>query len=233
MTNVETPPITEPDNVTLNFVKVMLGAGVWVVVGLAPLLGTKRIPFFAPLIDLYPESIRFWLIPVSGFMMGMISVIVAYAASKRVDEVVGKWFRRAAITFGVTLILLVVAYMLTVVHVVVTETGGATQRFTYVTGSLTVPAGKTSGCTCEVGSPAQECVEGGTSDSAIRACFGPYRVAVATLVLALLYLVVTASFAAAAGLRVITAKDAARAEAAQPQSPPSPRPPVRKGRRRR
>lgn len=219
MSIIPTPPIGPPSRFAWRFLKYLLGFGVWFVIGLAPLLGNAHVRFFSAVIDLYPESIRDWLIPVSGLLMGMMGVVVEFAAGQSlVPPAVRRWFRRATIVFTASLFLLIGTYLFTVVHVLTAQRDGSTKRFAYVTGTLSVPADKAPSCTCPPNTPAQECVEGGTSDVAIRACFGPNRVAIATLVLALLYLFVTGAFAAAVGLLLLAQKKSEAAPVAQTSS---------------
>ncbi len=197
MTATETSPPPSTLAVIVRF-------GVWFVIGLAPLLGTKKIPLFSPLIDLYPASLRWWLIPVSGLLMGTIGVVVKFESiGKRSREALRTAFYRAAITFGIALVTLVLLYRFTVVIVAVTQRDLSTERFAFVTGTLSVPADKAPACDCPAGTPAQVCVKGGTSDEAIEACFGPTRIAIASIILALLYLIVTGAFAAGVGLLLL------------------------------
>jgi TIR domain len=209
MTATETSP--RPSTLAVRFVKYLVGFGVWFVIGLAPLLGTKKIPLFSPLIDLYPASVRWWLIPVSGLLMGMIGVVVEFeSVSKRSRGALTTAFRGAAITFGIALVTLVLVYRFTVVIVAVTQGDLSTERFAFVTGTLSVPADKAPACDCPAGTSAQICVKGGVSDDAIEACFGPTRIAIASIILALLYLIVTGAFAASAGLLLLSQWRASR-----------------------
>lgn len=204
MTAADTTP-KPPSTLAVKFVKSLLGFGVWFAIGLAPLLGTKKIPLFSALIDLYPASTRWWLIPVSGLFMGMIGVVVEFeSARRRSRRAVTRAFRRALVVFALALVTLIVAYRLTVINVAVTQPDQSTERFAFVTGTLSVPADKAPTCDCAAGLPAQQCVKGGTTDDAIEACFGPTRVAVTSIALALLYLIVTGSFAASVGLLLLS-----------------------------
>lgn len=205
MSAPRTPALGAPTSLAWRFVKYLLGFGVWFVIGLAPLLGAKKIPLFSAVIDLYPDAVRWWLIPLSGLLMGMMGVVVEFASGQAPDlAVVKPWFRRAAIVFLVAFLLLIVVYAFTVVLVAQVQPGGTTERFATITGTLTVPGDKAPTCACVPGTPAQECVEGGTSEAAVRACFGPNRIAIATLLLALLYLTVTGAFAASVGLLLLS-----------------------------
>lgn len=181
------------------FVKYGVGC-VWLVIGLAPFLGTRKVPLFSAIIDLYPASMRWPLILVSGLVMGMIGVVVEIGSAGKNRQALTTAFRRAAITFVIALVTLIVVYRFTVVIIPVTQPDLSTERFAFVTGTLSVPADKAPTCECPPGTPARNCVRGGTSEVAIEACFGPTRIAIASIILALLYLIVTGVFAASVGL---------------------------------
>jgi hypothetical protein len=181
--------------------KYLVGSGVWFVIGLAPFLGTRKIPPFSAIIDLYPASTRWWLIPVSGLLMVMIGVVVEFgSAGKRNRRAVKTACRRAAITCLIALLTLMLVYRFTVVIVAVTQRDLSAERFAFVTGTLSIPADKAPACDCPAGTPAQKCVKGGTTDDAIEACFGSTRIAIASSILGLLYLIVIGAFAASVGL---------------------------------
>lgn len=187
--------------------KRMLWFGVGFVAGLAPFLGKVRVPGFTALIETYPFEMQSWLIPVSGLLMGAIALVVEYAYERGVaDETRDRWFRRAIGTMSVSLLLLLVLYVFTVgrVEKTVSAPGEEPRSVTIaaVTGSPEVPGGR-RGCTCEAGSPAEDCLEKSIKPANIRRCFGATRVALATLALAIVYFVLTGSLAAGVGLLVI------------------------------
>lgn len=182
--------------------------GVGFVAGLAPFLGKLRVPGFTALIETYPFEMQSWLIPVSGLLMGAIALTVEYAYERKAaDETVDRWFKRTIATILVSLLLLLGLYTFTVARVekTVTLPGEEPRSVTIaaVTGSPEVPGGR-PGCTCEAGAPAEECLERSIKPANIRRCFGPTRVALATLALAIVYFALTGSLAAGVGLLVIT-----------------------------
>ncbi len=198
MSDLNTPPITPPDKTTLRFARMLLGFGVWFVIGLAPFLGAKVLPGFTAVVEMYPETLRGWLIPLSGLFMGMIAVVVDFAAGDELTrDAIRARFRRAVWIFGVSLLLLIGAYLYSVVRIPGYDA--------IVTGSPTVPASKEAGCGCPVGTSAKKCIlEGITLDADnIEACFGAGRIAAAQAALAVIYLLVTGSFAAAVGLLLL------------------------------
>ena len=202
-------PISPPENGTFHFVRKILGYGVWVAIGLSPFLGNANVRGFTAVIAMYPEDLQNWLIPLSGLMMGMIAVILDFQADRRQPGVkkLERWFYRTVAVFLLSLVTLIAAYTQWVVRPSKTQADGKSSAIAMVTGTREVPAGRQSVCGCTPGASARQCVEDVSVNPAnVEACFGPQRVAFATLALALVYLVVTASFAAAVGVKRLQRK---------------------------
>jgi hypothetical protein len=207
----------------LTYVKLILGFGVWFAVGLAPFLGNEKIRFFSSLLDLYPESMRGVLIPVSGLLMGMIGVTVEFAAAFKGagEKRLWSWFKRTLGIFLVSFLLLLVAYSFTVIRIDKVVSHDEIHTLSFVTGGLTVPhLPPGSRCGCQEGADADSCLrDAGIDPSHIKTCFGPARIASWTLVLSLLYLLVTGSFVASVGVLVLRKR--VKATAARSRSGPT------------
>jgi hypothetical protein len=187
------------------WLKVFLGLTVGVAAGLAPFYGARVVPAFSPLLGLFPLDLRNTIIPLSGFLMGIIVASVQYASYRRTSrKTLTRWFKGSMIVYLVSFVLLVFAYSLLVTRVEVIQESKP-ETFAVVTGSLTVPARPpASRCTCEVGEPADICVADiSLNPLPVRSCFGTTRVAISTLILSFLYLFVTSAFAVLVALLVL------------------------------
>jgi hypothetical protein len=211
-----TPRVEAPTPLAKEFVRRLLGFGVWVALGLAPFLGRVHVPGFSPLLDMYPSTLR-WLIPISGLLMGMLALVVEFAAGRRVSQkTLTRWFARAVALFVASCGLLIVLYLFLVVRVdgavPAAGEGSKPATFAVVTGTLEVPPQPPgSDCKCNPGWPADKCIEKITLNPAnVRLCFGSERVAFASLALAVLYLALTGSFAAGVGLLLLAQRKGAR-----------------------
>jgi len=204
-----------PSSLARTFVRQVVGFGVWVALGMAPFLGTVRVPKFTALLDLYPRSLQGWLIPLSGLLMGVVAVVIEFLATYRLTQrEIGRWFRRTLILWIASLLLLILLYTILVTRVSYVQ-GKEEVVAAWVTGTTTVPQSKGPDCGCTPGWDAARCIEGITAKEAnIRQCFGSLRVQLSSQALALLYLLLTASFAAAVGLLLLQQR---RKKAAAPK----------------
>jgi hypothetical protein len=208
------------------YLKLILGFGVWFAVGLAPFLGNEKIRFFSSLLDLYPESMRGVLIPVSSLLMGMMGVTVEFTAAFKGagEKRLKRRFWRIAATFIVSFVLLLFAYSFTVIRIDKVLLHDEAHTLSFVTGGLTVPhLPPGSRCGCQESADAESCLrDAGIDPSHIKTCFGPARIASWTLVLSLLYLLVTGSFVASIGVLVLRLRDIAARSRSGPTSTPQP-----------
>ena len=205
------PKIPAPPSLSQSLVKRVLGFGVWVAVGLAPFLGALRFPGFSALLELYPPPLQPVLLPLSGFLMGVIALVVENAGSGRLArKSLDRRFRGALITLAVSFVLLVVLYLFLVVKVQhqVRLLPAPPETRAFVTGALTVPAQPAgSPCTCPKGQDAAVCIKNvSLEEGNVRTCFGALQVTLASLALTFLYLTLTGSFAAAVGVFVLRQK---------------------------
>lgn len=216
MTQTPTPAIEAPSQPAADLARRILGFGVWFAIGLAPFLGRAKVPLFTAVIEMYPESLQNWVIPLSGLVMGMIAVVVEFAAGEkpRRKQITYSFFA-AVLVFLAALIWLIDAYGATVVRLekTVARPDGTPEvvAMPIVTGTLEVPAGRKN-CGCEEGIPAADCLANITLEpKRVARCFDPRVMAAATRKLVLLYLAVTGSFAAAIGLLLLSQRRRASA----------------------
>lgn len=160
----------------------------WLAIGLV-------VPLLA--LALYPVSMRTSSILLSAVLMGTTGVIVNFAAMR--FERVAPVFRKVFVALVLVCAALFGTYEKTVVRVDETQADGSKQ-FAYVTGSTTVPSGKSPGCDCPSGTSAVECARGTTTDEEMEECFGANRILFAKGLLLVLYLAATSAFVAAAEL---------------------------------
>ena len=210
MTIVDPPRVARPSPLAGSFARRILGFGVWFAVGLAPFLGNVRVPGFTAVIAMYPLTLQRWLIPLSGLVMGMIAVAIEFASERRhLQRTRTRWFIGTVATFVVSLIVLIFLYkgVVTGVEQSVRRDDGEIEQFTQsvVTGSTRVPSPLPDpDCGCRPGQTAAKCLVAiSLAPENIDVCFGSEAVSDATVYLALVYLVLTGSFAAAVGLLIL------------------------------
>jgi hypothetical protein len=213
------PKPEPPSSLTETLVRQVVGFGVWVALGMAPFLGTVRVPGFTNLLDLYPVSLRGWLIPLSGLLMGVVAVVIEFLATYRLTQrEIGRWFRRTLILWIASFLLLILLYPILVTrfrYVLPLEGKEETEEVTLalITGTPTVPMLKSPDCKCEPGWDAERCIGNISANEVnIRQCFGSMRVQLSNQALVLLYLLVTASFAASVGLLLLQQRRKAAAQ---------------------
>lgn len=192
------------------FIRMALGFGVGVGIGLAPFLGTIGVPGFAALISLFPETLKFFLIPSSAFLMGVIAVGAQfYSTGKPIGHVnLGKLMRRCALLTGGGLLVLVVAYFILVARVSFTE-------------SLVIPfvvgLDRDEACECSPSISDSQCIiEISANPGSIETCWGSRQIRLGELTLSLLYLGVTGAFGFLIGLVLL--QEQAKTEGARRQA---------------
>lgn len=168
------------------------------IVGLSPLLGHLKLPFFSTLLDLYPPAVGDILLLSSGILMGIIAAIVDFASKSPPSiRVLKRYFYLSAFA-GVCLLLVLVA--LFILWVTPIQTYRGTARF--ITGNQ-LPDPLPADCECTDMGPGT-CVEKlAFNVDRIRRCFGTRRVLLMTLSLGLLYHLVTGCFALVVGLLLL------------------------------
>jgi len=174
---------------------------VGVVLGLAPFLGILPIPGFSALLEMYPYFMRGWLIPLASLLMGVVAILIEVLGTKIPrPAVVRRGFWRTLAVWSAAFLTLLYLYPRWVARV---EIDGGQRSAALVTGSTVVPPlPPGSKCQCTPGEPAKACISV-LLEEHIEACFGSERVAFATQVLALLYLVLTGSFVLIVGFLIL------------------------------
>lgn len=186
-----------PTPVSKRLVRYMLGFGVGISIGLAPYLGLLRVPLFAPLLNLIPDSIQNTIIPLSAAFMGTLAVAVQWYASENiVRSSFKKLFKRTLLITATAFILLLVLHTFVVVSVPIL---GGQDSITFVVG-FTRPYKPP--CTSEVSD--SECIKRITLDpTAVASFWGDRQVRLATVSLMLSYLAFTGSFGALIGVMIL------------------------------
>jgi hypothetical protein len=166
-----------PTPVTREWVRYLIGFSVGITVGMAPLLGSVNVPGFRPLLGLIPDSMRYSLIPLSSFLMAILSVVVQWFGGERVTHLwLSKWFRTSVlITLGALAAFIVIETFLVVQ---VPYSGGA-QTATFVIG-FTRQLPPQCNCQREL-SDAQCIADISLQDSEIERCWGDRSVRAARL----------------------------------------------------
>lgn len=192
-----------PTALSTQLVRYVRGFGVGVALGLAPFLGVLPIPGFSALLDMYPESMRGWIIPLSGILMGVLAVSVEFLGLKIPPAaILRKWFKISLAVWAVAFLGLLFLYPRWVVRL---EVGDGTRTPAFVTGTDVVPVRPpASPCKCPAGQSAEECVADiGAAQGRIRECFGSGSITTATQVLAILYFLLTGAFVLIVGLLLL------------------------------
>lgn len=87
------------------YVRWMAAFGVAAAIGMAPLLGKLRVPFFEPLLQLLTEELQGISIPISSLLMGILAVAVQFYSDERIVR------RSLKKRFGAVLIAVVISLL--------------------------------------------------------------------------------------------------------------------------
>lgn len=205
---------TPPTALSAQLVRYVRGFGVGVALGLAPFLGVLPIPGFSALLDMYPESMRGWLIPLSGILMGILAVSIEFLGTKIPPAAtLRKWFKMGLAVWTGSFLGLLFLYPRWVARV---EIGDGSRTPAFITGSDVVPPRPpASPCKCPAGQTAEECIaDVGLALGPIRECFGSGAVTTATQALALLYFLLTGTFVFVVGVLLLLQQPASQKESA-------------------
>lgn len=179
------------------WVRLVLGFGVSVAVGLAPYLGSLHIPLFAPMLSLIPASVQPIAIPVSATSMGIIAILVQWYGSVKPGRLwLRAMFGRTLAVCFLSFIALVAIEMVAVVRVDVPATNS--------TVSFAVGLGKPSAPPC-VALGRADCIRHklGLDEALIDSYFGENAVNTTKLSLVLSYVAFMSSFGALVGLLLL------------------------------
>ncbi len=199
-------PLKAPPPFAATYARRILEFGVWFAIGLSPFLGKVKIPGFSAIIEMYPSDLQQWLVPVSGLFMGMMAVTIEFASGALISaRTLTRWFIATVATFALALVLLLTFYQNDVARLqqAVRDADGDLTHVTraIVTGTRTMKNVPTD-CKCKKDQAAADCIAGtGLNPESIHTCFPGANSA--TQRLALVYLAVTGSFAAAVGLLML------------------------------
>jgi hypothetical protein len=172
-----------------NWVELVLGFSVSVVVGLLPELG-KFIPAFAPVQVILPEAIQPVAIPLSAAAMGIVSVLVQWQGTQKLQPAELKvWFRRTLLACAISLVALALIETMAVVRVDVPAVDATVSFAVGPSHPNTAP------CT---GLSRADCIKRQLSldEARIDSYFGEGWVNVTKLVLVLVYTTFMSTFAA-------------------------------------
>jgi hypothetical protein len=185
-----------PPRMAARWVRYMVGFSAGVASGLAVYLGQFRIPLFAPLLDLIPQSMRDTIIPFSSTLMGIVAVTIQYLGeSKR-----GVRPYLFIVTLVVTIGSLIFAMLVNADHVVSVDSYGDN----HVTFLICANRPMREPCGEEVSDA--ECIERLTfNTSKIRSFWGDACMRRAQLLVEGSYLLLMGSFGALVGFAVFRA----------------------------
>lgn len=224
MLKADDPKLFEPPSTTARmFVRRMRWFSVGVGVGLSPYLGALNIPLFKPLLNSMPFQVRFELIALSSFLLGIVAVAVEFYAMERVPP---RWL---AVGFGLGLILLLVGFFRFVdLRDQYTVNGPAGNS------EVTVLIGASHRKTCPCEDPEDDpvaCVRQlGLDEAALARCWGAKETNKRGRSLGIAYLGLTGGFGGLVGALVLQDVERRRKAMAQ-QAKKKSRPKLRKRRK--
>jgi len=192
--------IPKPPALTQRWVRLLLGCGVSVGIGLAPLLGKLNIPLFTPLLKLIPETIQPVAIALSTAAMSVLSISIQFYGEDRLSK---NWLRKAfARTLIFTTISFLALFIFYIFLVVRVDIPAMNDYATFVVGfsrSVKPP--------CDAGVSDAKCIELiGLDPVAITSFWGDRSIHVAQLCLILPYLAFMSCFGILSGLVVLRQK---------------------------
>ncbi|WP_224243125.1 hypothetical protein [Hyalangium gracile] len=205
--------IPAPPRIARHWLNKMLGLGVGVALGLAPLLGGVGIPGFKALLLLYPESLRYWVIPLASLLMGGMATAVQFYGEEHLRQ---RWLRRMFSRLGLGLLVALLAFVfLYQKAVVLIRTGEGPAVFVRGMGA------RSEQCPCN-GTDLGECTPCGSASDAecfkdisldpdrIASCWSRGAIDTSAQVLALGYLVLMGGLGAMVGILVLRGQQALR-----------------------
>jgi hypothetical protein len=203
--------IKPPTPLSHRFVRAIVGFGVGVVVGCAPILGATNIPLFSSLLSLFPASLRTTLLPLGGFLVGLIAAGTQFYSGAPISMArIRLWAKRSLISGVALLPLFLICYLLLVRQVHYRE------DFTvsFVTG-LT----RSDTCSCSPKLTDSMCLRTlSANPDDIELCWGRTQVKLSEFVLGITYLFFIGSFSSFIGLLLLQ-ENKTRSPASTPRSP--------------
>lgn len=196
-----------PTPLARRLVKLLLGFGVGVGIGMAPFLGTLRIPLFDALLTLYPNDLRPSLIPLAAFLMGFIAVGVQFLHGERLRRA----YLRVAFLVAFALVFAGFVWLLAiyddrVLRITVPATG---ESYTFVIA----PERRRAACPCDVDWSDKECLSESTDPARVEKCWDSRALRRSRKVLRGGYLLLTGGFGAVIGLLLLQERPTRRRSA--------------------
>lgn len=180
------------------FVRYVLGFSVAVAVGLAPFLGNASVPGFVSLLEIFPDSERGTLIPVSAMLMGLVSLVTQYWQDERVSR------QRLRILFtrlAAASVLLLGIFYVAQSFVVKRIENVSEQPAAFIIGPS---SSRTPACACPPDMDDGECIENITFDTTqIERCYGSRNIQLGRLLISLPYLAFAGVFGAMVGVLLL------------------------------
>lgn len=190
--------LPKPPPGTQRWIRYLLGFGVSVGLGVAPLLGTWSVPGFTPMLSLFPKlpwDTTGALIPISALLMGMLAVVIQFLGrDNHSDAKLRKWFFRCTWLAGGALIVLLILQPFLVVTFPVPAQNSEI--------AVLVGFSRPDTCTaCSTGISDVQCLENTTLNPPLmRSCWGDRQLIFAYLALALPYIGLMGAFGLMVGI---------------------------------
>lgn len=188
-------------------------------VGLAPLLGSVRIPGFSPIVSLFPVNVRTSMVPFAAFVMAIPAVLVQYFAGERI-----RFFKpRLVLVLSAALFgLIMMLFLQYNEYVVPVDTLGKGGTISYIVGTRMKPS-------CECAKKHLDivpCIGNAISAAPVEVddCFEPPDLRHRKGLLSITYIVMSACFGSLIGVLVLK-------EEGEASTPPRRRPSPRKRKR--
>lgn len=190
--------ILPPTPVAREYLRLVRGFGIGVVLGLAPFLGTFPIPGFRALLTLYPTESRLELVTMGAFLMGVVPVVVQFYVGERLSGAnLRRWFRRTTLTIVLALAALTVLVIWCVVKIPLAE---GTMSFLIVGERLS----QEDGCPCPKRMPDVTCLlHLGAGVDGIPRCWDAKLRRLVNLALFTSYFLLTGGFGTMIGLVIL------------------------------
>jgi hypothetical protein len=209
-----------PTTLAHRYVRLVVGFGIGVGVGLAPFLG--KVPGLDALITIFPRSFRGTLIPIAALLMGIVAAAIQFYSGETIRREVLR--RRFGLSLGLLLMglfLLFICYSFFITPVPVK--GGRATVPVIIAG----PRVQGPSCGCPPSYGTIQCIqELSFEDAAIETCWDAGMIKVRRMLLSLSYLAVTGGFGALIGLLLLQ-QEASKKQKRRPRkaaAPASPKP---------
>lgn len=176
----------------------MLGFGISVGIGLAPLLGRLNVPLFTSLLTLIPASLQNRLIALSTTVMSVMAVAIQFYATHELVSVekLSRFFKQTLLYSVISFLFFVVVNTFLVERV-------PTPNDTYVSFAIGFVRRNIPPCKAEMTNA--QCIAATTmSEIELRQQWGDQQIKLAELLLQLAYLLVYGHLGALVGLLVMT-----------------------------